>query len=139
MIKKMDSDQFHKFLENKIITYNSSKVSRNTNHKPSEHTCYIYEENSKKVAGVSLEYYWGIMYIKFLWVDEKMRGKGIGEELLIFVENLAIKKKCSIMYLETFTFQAPNFYKKFGFEEFGTLKNIPEKGVTLYFMKKYLP
>lgn len=138
MIKKTDSDQFHKFLENKIISYNSTKVSRNTNLKPSEHACYIYENDLETVAGVSLEYYWGIMHINFLWVDEKMRGKRIGEELLSFVEKLAIEKQCTILYLETLTFQAPNFYKKFGFEEFGVLEDMPEKGVSLHFMKKYL-
>lgn len=138
MIRKTNSEQFHKFLENKIITYNNDKVSSNTNRKPSEHVCYLYEENLETVAGVSLEYYWGIMHINFLWVDEKMRGKGIGEKLITFAENLAIEKNCSIIYFETFTFQAPNFYGKLGFEVFGILENIPEKGVTLYFMKKYL-
>lgn len=138
MFKKVSPELFHQFLENKIIQHNKTKVSISTNNRYSERVCYAYEENSKYTAGVSLECYWGIMHINYLWVDESMRGKKFGKDLLHFAENLAIDKDCIVIYLETFSFQAPEFYRKYGFETFGKLDNIPEENSTLYFMKKNL-
>jgi hypothetical protein len=40
-------------------------------------------------------------------------------------------------YLDTFSFQAPEFYKKCGHQEFGTLENFPT-GHTRYFLTKKL-
>ena len=129
---------FHDFLENKIIQYNKTQITLSTYNKYNDIICYAYEENSQYKAGISFECYWGIMHINFLWVDKSLRGKGIGEALLVMVEKIAIEKECSIIHLETFTFQAPDFYKKYGFEEFGRLENIPEENSALHFMKKSL-
>ncbi|HFK2761790.1 TPA: GNAT family N-acetyltransferase [Enterococcus faecalis] len=138
MFKKVSPELFHQFLENKIIQHNKSKVSVSTNSRYNDRICYAYEKNFKYKAGISIECYWGIMHINYLWVDESLRGKKIGKELLSFAEKLAIDKNCMIIYLETFSFQAPEFYKKNGFEEFGKLNNIPDENSTLYFMKKNL-
>lgn len=67
------------------------------------------------------------MHINYLWVDESMRGKKIGKDLLHFAESLAIDKNCTVIYLETFSFQAPEFYKKYGFEVFGKLDTVPKE------------
>jgi hypothetical protein len=40
-------------------------------------------------------------------------------------------------YLDTFSFQAPDFYKKLGYEVFGELQDFPH-GHQRYFMKKRL-
>ncbi|WP_368562369.1 GNAT family N-acetyltransferase [Enterococcus faecalis] len=138
MLKRVSTELFHQFLEKKIIEYNSSKVPSFISKKESKKMCYAFEEDSKHLAGISLEYFLGIMHINFLWVDEQLRGKKVGEQLLLLAEDIAIKNECSIIYLETFTFQAPNFYKKYGFEEFGRLENIPEINTDLYFLKKSL-
>lgn len=138
MIKKISSETFHEFLENKIVTHNAPFVSRNTENKSAKKMCYAYEDNTEYLAGMSLEYYWGMMHINYLWVDEKLRGKKIGEKFIEIATKLAIEEKCTIIYLETFSFQAPNFYKKYDFKEFAKLENVPEEGIQLYFMKKLL-
>ncbi|MDG4967168.1 GNAT family N-acetyltransferase [Lactococcus lactis] len=135
MIKKISFDCFHEFLENNIIEYNMSKkpiLKENSGEK----ICYAYEKNFEYLAGISLEYYLGFMHINFLWVDEKLRGKRIGESLILVAENLAKEVGCSVIFLETFSFQAPDFYKKNGFEEFGRIENNSNNNDTLYFMKK---
>ncbi|WP_285017220.1 GNAT family N-acetyltransferase, partial [Lactococcus garvieae] len=117
---------------------NNSVVSAKISKSPSSSVCYCYEKNSKCLAGISLEYYYGIMHINFLWVDKELRGNKIGEQLLLIAEELARKVECSVIHLETFSFQAPEFYKKNGFEEFGKLENILDNKETLYFMKKVM-
>jgi ribosomal protein S18 acetylase RimI-like enzyme len=70
-----------------------------------------------------------------LWVDEKHRNKGLGTQLLLKAEVLAGKRGCKYVHLDTFSFQAPEFYRKLGYKRFGALKPFP-KGSTRYFLYK---
>jgi GNAT superfamily N-acetyltransferase len=76
-------------------------------------------------------------YVAVLAVDEALRGQGWGEQLMAHAEAWAIENKCSGIWLDTFSFQAPKFYKKLGFSEFGSLPNFPGDQ-TRHFFKKEL-
>lgn len=80
--------------------------------------------NDKKaiVGGVVGETYFGWMFVSLLWVSEKYRGKGWGRSLMGSAEKEARKRGVRHVYLDTFSFQAPGFYKKLGYREFGRLK-----------------
>jgi len=80
---------------------------------------------------------WGILYIELLFVFEQYRHHGIASLLLKHVERIACSHKCRIAHLNTFDFQAKDFYLKHGFSIFGTLDNVPE-GHRRYYMKKNL-
>jgi len=93
-----------------------------------------YED--KIIAGINSKMYcWNCLYIDSLWVDAEFRGEGIGMRLLDEVEKIAIKKGCTLIHLDTFDFQAKDFYIKQGYEVFGILDNCPE-GHKRYYMKK---
>ncbi len=77
------------------------------------------------------------LYVDLLWLEDKYRGKGHGKTLMKKAEAEARKRGVDNVYLVTFTFQAPGFYKKLGYREFGKLKNFPP-GHTRYWMKKAL-
>lgn len=57
--------------------------------------------------------------------------------LLQYVERIAKDQQCHIAHLDTFDFQAKDFYLKQGYSIFGTLENAP-KGHCWYYMKKDL-
>jgi len=59
---------------------------------------------------------WEWLFINLLWVDESMRGQGIGSELLKMLEQQAVKLGVTRAYLETGCFQAPEFYIKQGYK-----------------------
>jgi ribosomal protein S18 acetylase RimI-like enzyme len=61
--------------------------------------------------------------------------KGYGSQLLNKIENFAIERERRFIYLDTLSFQAPEFYKKNGYQVFGTLENHP-KGFNQYFLQK---
>ena len=73
MIKIVYTQTSHNFFEEKIIEYNANKVSSFISDKSRQKLCYAYEEGFQVLAGMSLEFYWGILHINFLWVDEKSR------------------------------------------------------------------
>jgi GNAT superfamily N-acetyltransferase len=72
-----------------------------------------------------------------MWVREDLRGQGFGRQLLEKAETEARQRGAKRAYLDTFSFQAPAFYKKLGYEEFGRLEDFPA-GHTRYFLVKTL-
>ncbi len=125
------------YICNKLVEYNLSKVSAkqevlfdNINRK-------IVDENENIIAGcIAKMYCWNVMYIDILWVDERYRNTGIGSRLLKDIENTARVKGCYLVHLDTFDFQAKDFYLKYGYEVFGELKNCPENHSRFYLQKK---
>jgi len=124
-------------LENNIVQYNSKFVPSVINNKPTGEVSFINKDEQGEIqAGISMSWYWGIMHIDYLWVKESLRGKKVGEQLLKLAEQKAISLGCSVIHLETYSFQAPNYYKKFSYKVFGTLIDTPEEGTSLFFLKK---
>jgi ribosomal protein S18 acetylase RimI-like enzyme len=82
-------------------------------------------DNGKIVGGLVAETYWGWMYVNLLWVSERHRGKGWGRSLMQTAEAEARKRGVRHVFLESFSFQAPKFYAKLGYQEYGRLKDFP--------------
>jgi|SRR5665213_1757007 len=93
-------------------------------------------DKGKMVGGLTGRTYWGWLFVNLLWVEKRFRKLGLGTELLQKAESLAKKRGCRYVHLDTFTFQAPGFYRKLGFRRFGTLKPFPKGASRLYFYKK---
>lgn len=71
-----------------------------------------------------------------LWIDEKYRHLGYGSKLIKKVENDAIEQGYHLAHLDTFDFQAKEFYLKQGYDVFGELENCPE-GHKRFYLRKY--
>jgi len=100
--------------------------------------CFVLQDsNNETVGGILGEVYWGWFYIDLLWVEEELRGQGYGQRLLEIAEKEARKHGAKHAYLDTFSFQAPDFYKRYGYKVFGELQNFPP-GHQRYFMTKQL-
>ncbi|MGV6394152.1 GNAT family N-acetyltransferase [Pseudomonas caspiana] len=98
----------------------------------------IRDEHSDEVLGGlygSLLYRW--MFIELLAVPEQARGQGLGSRLMAMAETLANEKNCVGIWLDTFDFQAPEFYRSLGFSEFGQVNDYPP-GHRRYFFQKRL-
>jgi ribosomal protein S18 acetylase RimI-like enzyme len=89
------------------------------------------------LGGVIGATFWDWCHIDILWVKEELRGQGYGDRLLSLAEDEARQRGAKLVYLDTFSFQAPDFYKKYGYRVFGVLENHPG-GHQLYFMTKEL-
>lgn len=75
------------------------------------------------------------LHIDFLWVDESVRHDGYGSQLLHEIEGIAKEKGCRLILLDSFSFQAPEFYKKHGYREYGVVEDHP-KGYSQHFLKR---
>ena len=97
----------------------------------------VVDENNIIIAGcIDKMYCWNIVYVDILWVDEQYRKHGLGTQLLNEIEKIAIEEKCRLIHLDTFDFQAKDFYIKQGYEVFGVLEDCPAKHCRYYLKKK---
>ncbi len=100
--------------------------------------CFVLRAPDEEiVGGVIGETHWGWFCITLMWVKEELRGRGYGGRLLSLAEEEARKRGARHAYLDTFSFQAPGFYKKHGYQVFGELKDFPP-GHQRYYMTKQL-
>jgi GNAT superfamily N-acetyltransferase len=99
---------------------------------------FLLKDSREEVRGGLLGAMWGrCLHIQILWVAESLRGRGHGRRLLEAAETLAIERGCLHAFLESFSFQAPLFYQKLGYEVFGEADDWPA-GHTHYFLRKPL-
>ena len=80
----------------------------------------------------------GWMFVSTLAVEADLRGQGWGEKLIGQAEDLARSRGCSGIWLDTFNYQAPGFYEKIGFSEFGRLPNYPDDQIRYFFKKELI-
>ncbi|MFI8093119.1 GNAT family N-acetyltransferase [Streptomyces sp. NPDC086080] len=78
------------------------------------------------------------LHVTYLWVDARHRGAGLGSRLLTAAERLAGRRGCTASRVETWDFQAPDFYRRQGYEVVCVIPDYPP-GVTEYTLTKRLP
>ncbi|MDN7228842.1 GNAT family N-acetyltransferase [Planococcus sp. N064] len=136
-IIKQEVQEDREFIRNKVIQHNTASLPEEQK-SPKEGISFIArDENGDIIGGITGTAYWGHMHIDFLWVDPKARGQRIAEQLMQQMEEYSRNQNYSLLVVETFSFQAPGFYKKQGFREFGLLEDHP-KGHTKHFFEKRL-
>ena len=69
-------------------------------------------------------------------MDEKLRGQGIGSKIMSAAETEAKKRGCKYAFVDTFSFQAPGFYTKLGYQEVFALTEYPYTGARYYYTKE---
>ena len=115
-----------------LVDYNNSQVV-------SDFTPFVIAlKNGEDIlAGAECSSAWNWMHVKLLWVKESERRKGYGSKLLKLIEKEALQRNCLGVHLDTFSFQAKDFYLKAGFRIFGKIDDYP-KGYKRYYLNKTL-
>lgn len=122
------NDKMDAFIVRQISYHGDLEVSKN----------YIVKDSGSIVAGIRSCLYLGkCVVITVLFVEEQHRHKGLGSLLLNKIEAEAKTAGVSLIHLDTFDFQAKDFYLKNGYEIFAVLDHCPP-GHKRYYMKKTL-
>ncbi|MEX3945977.1 GNAT family N-acetyltransferase, partial [Paraburkholderia sp. BR10937] len=96
-----------------------------------------HPETGEIVAGLLAGTNYGQLHVLVLFVQEELRGAGIGSRLMLLAEEEACRRGCSGAWLDTYSFQARAFYERLDYTVFGTIDNYPP-GHSRFFMKKPL-
>lgn len=89
-----------------------------------------------QVVGGAVGRTWGqCCELQQLWVAPQVRSAGVGSRLLREFEADARGRGCSIFYLTTLSFQAPEFYRKHGYVVLARITGYPH-GIVKYLMHR---
>ncbi|UDL93197.1 GNAT family N-acetyltransferase [Lichenihabitans sp. PAMC28606] len=96
----------------------------------------------KDEAGATIGGLWGVslfrwLIVELVFVPAHLRGQGLGRDIMAEAERIAIERGCIGIWLDTYDFQAPDFYESLGFVPFGAVTNQPP-GHKRIFMQKRL-
>ncbi len=97
-----------------LLKYNLARIE---NKDVRELGIYLQDEDGKINAGLIGDTHGNWLEVKYLWVDEEFRGQDIGTKLINTAEEIAKERGCKYVFLNTFGFQAREFYLKLGFSE----------------------
>ncbi|MFK3588451.1 GNAT family N-acetyltransferase [Lactobacillus sp. 23-2] len=99
---------------------------------------YIFyiEEDGKIAAGIVATAVFDTVEIDYLCVAEGCRSHGYGLQLLNKVEKEAAAKQIKRIILNTYSFQAPNFYKKLGYKQLFKIAPAFKDYDQYYFIKE---
>ena len=78
----------------------------------------------------------GTCYVRFLFVPAALRGGGYGTRVMRAVEEEAVARGCTQIFLETHDFQAPDFYRKLGFTVLNSVPDYPRGHERLTMLKR---
>lgn len=120
-------------LSEELDAYNFAAVGRSD---LKELTVKVKRPDGSLVAGLS-GWTWGTSAgIGMVWVDADERRSGWGARMLAAAEAVARERGCRQMLVSSFTFQAPDFYRRNGYIEFARSENLPVDGsADVHFMK----
>jgi len=97
------------------------------------------EQTDAIIGGLYGKLFYRWMFIELLVVPEQTRGQGTGSRLMEMAEAHARAKDCVGIWLDTFSFQAPAFYQRHGYTEFGHIEDYPPTHTRHFFQKRLLP
>lgn len=97
---------------------------------------FVKADNAEVVGGLVALTVCSIMQIKYLWIDERYRMQGLGSKLMLQIIEYAKSLNLSSITVETYSFQAPEFYLTHGFVEVGKYTNYPAVGMNKIFFQK---
>lgn len=99
----------------------------------------VRDEHDEIVGGLYGRVFFRWLYIELLVVPEQARGQGTGSTLMQMAEELAREKNCVGIWLETFDFQAPEFYRRHGFTKVGQIDDYPPGHQHFFLQKRLAP
>jgi GNAT superfamily N-acetyltransferase len=98
---------------------------------------FVHDSSGRLVGGITGNLWGGVLEIDFLWLHTDLRGQGLGAQILSRLEEEAVARGGSVAFLNTFSFQAPGFYQKSGYQVIDVVDGYPD-GVKKLFFKKNL-
>jgi len=97
---------------------------------------FVRDADGEIVAGLHGWTWGGTGFVQAIWVDRRLRGHGLGSRLIAAAEAEAVRRGCHQMHLDTHGYQAPDFYRKLGYEVIGELPGWPADDVRIFLRKR---
>ncbi|MES0112103.1 GNAT family N-acetyltransferase [Mesorhizobium sp. M0013] len=121
------------FLAERLTAFNDGDVGP-SGRKPI--AVFVRDEHGAVVAGISGYTAWGWLYVQWLWVDERLRGRHMAGDMLDAAEREAVARGCQTAWIDTFNPTAAKVYERQGYRRFGELPDFPIGRSRIFLQKK---
>ena len=101
-------------------------------------SCFLRDAEGELQGGIDGFSWGGYAMVEWLWISTSLRGHGLGSQLMRALESEARTRGCGVVRVNTHTFQAPDFYRKLGYEVVGYAENTPLGHGEFFFAKRLL-
>ncbi|MFD3616663.1 GNAT family N-acetyltransferase [Streptomyces sp. NPDC058676] len=109
-------------LDDELTAFNAKATGAGT---PQPLTVRLDDTGGELVGGLTAWVWGSCCAVGMLWVRADQRHAGWGSRLMRAAEDEAARRGCTEMIVSSFTFQAPDFYRRLGFRETGRTEGIP--------------
>jgi GNAT superfamily N-acetyltransferase len=134
MTKSIPSLTGDQFLEDRLYEFNSGQTKQADGQ---SFAFLIRNEQQEILAGLSGWTWAQACEIRTLWVDPTWRGQGYGQSLLEAAEQEARSRGCEVILISSYSFQAPAFYQKCGYELAWQLDDFPPGYQYCFLIKRF--
>jgi N-acetylglutamate synthase-like GNAT family acetyltransferase len=121
------------YLEDRIDEYNVAR----TGIADARLLAIVLRDDGDRIMAGLYGWTWGrTCEVRTLWVHERWRSQGLGTRLLEAAEAEARERGALQIVLSTHDFQAPEFYRRLGFEVVGQVEEYPVGFRSIYLRKR---
>lgn len=99
-----------KVIRNGIVDFNAQIIKEK-----SSHFSAFAKDGAQIIGGALIWEHSDALYIDVLWCNEQYRKQGIGTKIITMIDDAAKNKELLKIFVDTYEFQAQNFYEKHGF------------------------
>jgi len=134
LIKCTPSSEELSFLEDRLYEFNRAQTGQDDGQL---FAFFVRDDAQELVAGIAGWTWAGACEVQQLWVHPAWRGQGYGRKLLDAAEQEARGRGCQVVLIASYSFQAPAFYQKHGYQLEWRFQDFPPGHQYCYLVKRF--
>jgi len=125
-------EEFEAFIGRSLNGFNE-KITGQTHSRPLAVT--VRDADDALLGGLVGRTSLGLLFVDLIFVPDALRGQGVGAQIMRMAETEAVARVCRQAVLFTIAFQAPEFYRRLGYAEFGRIASGPAEQARVFMTK----
>jgi GNAT superfamily N-acetyltransferase len=97
---------------------------------------FVRDDDGRLRAGISGLVFGGCCELQALWVDEELRGQGLGRELMAAAEDAARRRGCELVVSNAYDLLTPGFHERLGYATAGVVEGCPVGSTARWYRKE---
>jgi GNAT superfamily N-acetyltransferase len=96
---------------------------------------FARDGDGRIVAGISGTTWGGCCELHAMWVDEPLRGRGLGRALMAGAEAVARRRGCALVQFLAYDLLAAGLYERLGYVTVGVMEDCPAGSAARWYRK----
>ena len=96
---------------------------------------FVRGDDGRVLAGISGIVWGGYCELQAMWVDEALRGRGLGRALMARAEAEARLRGCALVVFHAYDLLATGLYERLGYETAGVIEGCPAGSAARWYRK----